>query len=319
MSAELPTKKEMTIKSILWVTGLSVLYLVLSAFFIGFKGDQVFLVLLFNVLYYITPTTRRFILGFLIFIVFWIIFDYMKIIPNYMVNDIHVQDLYLREKSWFGIAEGNSVLTPNEYADKHASLFCDLLSGFFYLNWVPVPLVFASFLFVTDKLNFLKFSLTFLLVNLLGFVVYYLYPAAPPWYVKEYGFDIIFNTPGHTGALSRFDNFFGVNIFGGLYSKSSNVFAAMPSLHSAYPVVVLYYGIKKRLGWVNILFVIFMLGIWFSAVYTSHHYVQDVMAGLICAIVGIILFNLLIRKSARFTKFLLAYRRKLEKSEKRAG
>ena len=36
------------------------------------------------------------------------------------------------------------------------------------------------------------------------------------------------------------DIIFDVNIFSGLYAKSSNVFAAMPSLHSAYPVIVLW-------------------------------------------------------------------------------
>jgi membrane-associated phospholipid phosphatase len=34
-----------------------------------------------------------------------------------------------------------------------------------------------------------------------------------------------------------------------------------------------------------------MVGIWFSAIYTSHHYVLDVLAGITCAIVGIALFS----------------------------
>jgi len=295
-------------KQVLWVSFFSLLYLALSVALIGFKTDQLFLVFLFNLMYYISFITRRFILGFLIFIVFWIIFDFMKIIPNYTVNDIHIKDLYLRERNWFGMIDGNLVLTPNEFADKYSLVSLDIISGFFYLNWVPVPLLFACYLFATDKLFFLRFSLTFLLVNLLGFAIYYLYPAAPPWYIKEYGFDLHFNTPGHTGALGRFDNYFDVKIFSNLYAKSSNVFAAMPSLHSAYPVVVFYYGIKKKLGLINVMFFVFMLGIWFSAVYTGHHYVQDVIAGFLCALGGIFLFNILIEKSERFKKFIFSYR-----------
>ncbi|MDQ6257861.1 hypothetical protein NO275_08405, partial [Campylobacter jejuni] len=80
-------------------------------------------------------------------------------------------------------------------------------------------------------------------------VIYYVYPAAPPWYVQLHGFDFLASTPGNTGGLERFDAFFGVDIFHSLYSKSSNVFAAMPSLHSSYPLIVLFYGIKYRLGW----------------------------------------------------------------------
>ena len=130
-------------------------------------------------------------------------------------------------------------------------------------------------------------------MNLLGFVIYYAYPAAPPWYVQQVGFGFHPLTPGNTAGLGRWDDLFHVRVFSGLYSKSSNVFAAMPSLHAAYPLTVLYYGIRCRLGWWNVLFAIIMAGIWFSAVYTGHHYVLDVLAGIGTGLCGIALFNLL--------------------------
>jgi len=34
-----------------------------------------------------------------------------------------------------------------------------------------------------------------------------------------------------------------------------------------------------------------MLGIWFTALYTSHHYLLDVLAGISCAAIGITVFN----------------------------
>jgi hypothetical protein len=82
----------------------------------------------------------------------------------------------------------------------------------------------------------------------LGFVVYYAYPAAPPWYIQVHGFNFHPLTQGNTAGLARFDKYFNVTIFKSIYSKGSNVFAAMPSLHSSYPVIVVYYGIKNRLG-----------------------------------------------------------------------
>jgi inositol phosphorylceramide synthase catalytic subunit len=36
-----------------------------------------------------------------------------------------------------------------------------------------------------------------------------------------------------------------------------------------------------------------MVGIWFAAVYSSHHYVLDVLAGITCGLVGVNLFNYL--------------------------
>jgi membrane-associated phospholipid phosphatase len=50
-----------------------------------------------------------------------------------------------------------------------------------------------------------------------------------------------------------------------------------------------------------------MVGIWFSAVYLSHHYVVDVLAGMLCATIGITLFNLLYTKAKWFNRFIDNY------------
>jgi membrane-associated phospholipid phosphatase len=277
-------------------------YVLLSWALIGFKTEQVYLVLGFNGLYFSSLSTRRFITGFSIFIAFWIIFDYMKAFPNYLYNTVHIETLYHAEKNAFGINVKGNILTPNEYWLQHRSTFLDILSGVFYLCWVPVPLAFAVYLFYKKRTAFLQFSLSFLMVNLVGFVIYYAYPAAPPWYVQQHGFGFIPGTPGNSAGLENFDRFFHAGIFQSLYSKSSNVFAAVPSLHAAYMLVVLFYGLKYRMGWVNILFAAIMAGIWFSAIYSSHHYVLDVLAGIACAIFGIALFQWLLLKSRFFNK-----------------
>jgi hypothetical protein len=285
-----------TIKTFLITTGISLGYLLLSHFLIGFRSDQIILVLIFNLNYYASKFSRKFILGFSIFIVYWIIFDYMKAFPNYTYHSVSISELYNLEKSIFGIHSNGLILTPNEYLKNHTHPYIDVVSGIFYLLWIPVPLVFAGFLFFKDRLQFLYFSFTFVLVNFLGFIIYYLYPAAPPWYIQVHGFGFIAHTPGNTGGLARFDHHMGIPIFASIYSKSSNVFAAMPSLHSSYPVIVLYYGLKNRLGAFNLFFGIVMLGIWFTAVYTSHHYVLDVLAGICCAWSGIYLFKYISRR-----------------------
>jgi hypothetical protein len=280
-----------TLKTFLVTSSISIGYLLLSHFLIGFKSDQLILVLIFNLNFYISKFSRKFILGFSIFIVYWIIFDFMKAFPNYEYHSVSTSALYNLEKSFFGIHSNGMILTPNEYLKNHTHAYVDVISGIFYLLWIPVPLFFAGYLFFKDRLQFVYFSSTFVLVNFIGFVIYYLYPAAPPWYIQLHGFNFIAHTPGNTGGLGRFDTQVGIPIFKSIYSKSSNVFAAMPSLHSSYPVIVLFYGLKNRLGAVNIFFTIVMLGIWFTAIYTSHHYVLDVLAGICCACIGIFMFN----------------------------
>ena len=292
MNDTISLKKELfTKKDILVTLTLSVIYLLLSALLLGFKSDQVVLILIFNSLYFASGTTRKFVLGFSIFIVYWILYDYMKAIPNYRYNSVSIEELYNLEKRFFGVIHNETILTPNEYFEIHATTLLDIASGLFYLMWIPVPLGFAAWLFFRNPEQFIFFSLTFVLVNLIGFVFYYLYPAAAPWYVQIYGFQFHPDTPGNTGGLIRFDQYFNTPVFQTIYTKGSNVFAAMPSLHASYPVIVLYYSLKNCRTSANILLAIVMLGIWFAAVYASHHYILDVLAGILCAAVGITLFN----------------------------
>ena len=303
--------KLITPKDLTFMGSISIAYLLMTSWLIGFKTDQLVLIAFINTLYFSTLATRKFVIAYAIFIFYWVLFDSMKAFPNYWFNKVHIQDLYLAEKSIFGIISHGVLLTPNEFAELHAISHMDLLAGLFYLTWVPVPLGFGFYLYLKNKEQFLEFALSFMLVNLIGFVIYYLYPAAPPWYVKEFGFDFIRDTKGNTAGLSRFDALTGVQIFTSLYSKSSNVFAAMPSLHSAYPVIVLYYGLKNKVGWVNVIFAVLMIGIWSSAIYSGHHYVLDVLAGIACALVSLILFQKVLLKTHAFNRFLQSYKAKI--------
>ena len=298
-------------RSIFPAAGFTILYLAISFLLIGFKTDQLWLAIFFNIFYFLSESTRKFIIGFSIFIVYWIIFDYMKAVPNYKFNQVHIIDLYNAEKSLFGIHTNGITITANEYWNANHSTVLDVLTGVFYLCWIPVPLAFAAWLFFKNKILFLQFSLSFVFINLIGFVIYYLYPAAPPWYLQQYGGHFLQGTPGNTAGLSRFDAFFNVSVFKNLYAKSSNVFAAMPSLHSSYPLLVLYYGIRNKAGLINIIFATVMIGIWFAAVYTSHHYILDVLAGIICAAAGIFLFDKVLMQSKGFINFLNKYLEKI--------
>ncbi|WP_295770359.1 phosphatase PAP2 family protein [uncultured Mucilaginibacter sp.] len=307
MSFAISKGAPVTFKNFLIVTLAAVSYLLASYFLVGFKSDQIVLIGIFYTLFYASEVTRKFVLGFSIFIVYWIIFDYMKAFPNYNYKAVHLSELYNFEKHLFGIKQAGTIVTPNEYWRIHGTTFLDILTGLFYLCWIPVPLGFAAYLFFTRKREFLYFSLTFVLVNLLGFVVYYTYPAAPPWYIQYHGFHFFKATPGNTAGLSKFDAYFGISLFKDIYSKGSNVFAAMPSLHSSYPLIVVYYGLKNKLGWANIFFITVTVGIWFAAVYTSHHYLLDVLAGITTAALGIALFNLIVTKSRVINGWLNRY------------
>jgi len=294
-------------KQSLLVVFLSILLLGLLSLLVGLRIEHVLLVGFYNFCFFIDSRTRKFVLAFTIFLVFGMLYDLMKAYPNYLVNHVDISPLYHFEKAVFGFTCHGQLLTPNEFFAQYPTPFLDILSGLFYINWIPVPLAFAGYFYLKNKQQFLHFSLTFLLVNVLGFCIYYIHPAAPPWYVNQNGFDLNLSIQGDAAGLIRFDNLVHLPVFESIYTRNSNVFAAMPSLHSAYPVVVFYYAVKNRLGRINWLLALFMAGIWFSAVYSGHHYITDVLAGIVCAVTGILIFQKILLKTGTFKNWILKY------------
>ena len=285
------------------------LWLAITATFVGFRPEHPLLAILVTALFCLHPQTKKLVIALMPFVVFAVSYDWMNICPNYKVNPIDVQGLYEAEKSLFGITTTSGVLTPNEYFNIHNCSFMDFWAGVFYLCWVPVPILFGlSLYFTKQRAVYLRFALVFLFVNLIGFCGYYIHPAAPPWYVMKYGFEPILNTPGDVAGLGRFDAMTGLSIFDFLYSRNSNVFAAVPSLHSAYMVIAFYYSLKAKYpNWLRFIFGVIMFGIWFTAIYSAHHYVIDAILGAGCAVLGIFLFEKVLLKWSPFNRFIQRY------------
>jgi membrane-associated phospholipid phosphatase len=239
----------------------------------------------------------------------------MKAWPNWQFNEVDIVPLYELEKKLFGININEIRITPNEYLIGHYTNFTDVVCGIFYLSWIPLPLLFAFYLYSKNKNLFLRFCLAFFIVNILGFIIYYVHPAAPPWYYESHGRILDVNTKGNAAGLLRIDHFFGVTLFEGIYSKGSNVFAAMPSLHASYPLVGLVYAILIKNKGMSIIFFIFMIGIWFSAIYLNHHYILDILAGICCGAIGIIILEKVLLKNKSFNKFLFGYERIISKNK----
>ena len=285
------------------------IWLVVTALFVGIRPEHPLLIALIAVLFCAHPQTKKLVIALLPFILFAVSYDWMNIVPNYKVNPIDVQGLYEAEKSLFGITTAAGTVTPNEYFAEHHCAFMDFWAGFFYLCWVPVPILFGLSLYFMKQRNlYLRFAIVFLFVNLIGFAGYYIHPAAPPWYVMKYGFEPILNTPGDVAGLGRFDEMTGLGIFDSLYSRNSNVFAAVPSLHSAYMVIAFYYSLKAKYpNFLRVIFGIIMLGIWFTAVNSAHHYIIDAILGASCSVLGIFIFEKILMKWGAFNRFITKY------------
>ena len=289
----------------------SMAFLLIQWAVVGLLPAQVFMVLLFNVLFLAHPVSRRLAVALLPFVAFEICYDWMRLYPNYKVNPIDIYGLYATELSLFGVVSEGVTMIPGEYFMLHHSALADLLAGFFYLCWVPGPMALGLWLLYKGEARwYLRFALCFLFVNFLGFAGYYLHPAAPPWYALQFGFEPDFSTPGNVAGLGRFDELIGVPVFQSIYVNNSNIFAAIPSLHAAYMLVATVYAVLSRRSWPLIAACAFItIGIWCTAVYSCHHYIVDVVLGIFTALIGIYFFESLLMRWPVFSRFVDRYTR----------
>ncbi len=286
------------------IAGLYLTWLMLA---IGVRSDHVLFITGVSVLFFASGFTRKLVLAFGFLLLYWLIFDSIRLFPNYEVNPLHIAEPYLLEKAWFGISTAEGILTPNEYWEQHRHVGLDIYTALVYLSWIPVPIAFSMHYFIRGRRDItVHYLFAFLLVSLIGLVFQYLYPAAPPWYVDLYGFEAHYDTPGNPGALINFDHYFGVTLFSGMYDMNGNVFAAIPSLHCAFPIILLYFAAAKRLrGWL-VVAILMMFSTWFAAVYTNHHYIIDVLLGILTGVMAVAIYHYFIRNT-RLYKWLDRY------------
>lgn len=254
----------------------------------GIQARHVLVGLLISFLAAYNEKTDHFLSYFLPFLLTGIVYDSMRYYYWWGIEgNVHVSEPYLAEKALFGINVGDKVLTPNEYFQQTNFKILDFFCGFAYLTFVFEYLGTGFALYFSRRLELLKvFGWCFFLVNVLGFATYYIYPAAPPWYVEHYGLGPAqMHIPSMPAGAARFDALFGTHFFNGMYSQSVDIYGAIPSLHVAYPLLVAWVAlVVKRLRIAAICFYVLMC---FSAVYLNHHYIIDIILGTIFALVSL--------------------------------
>jgi hypothetical protein len=234
-------------------------------------------------LYAYSPATKKLFLGIYPFGLVGLFYDTMRVVKDVGLSPqtVHLCDLRAYEMALFGVTVAGQRMTLHDWFQTHWSPAIDLLCAFPYAAFIFVCLAFAVWLYFRDYKRMLRFSWCFLALNVLGFVTYHLYPAAPPWYYHSHGCVIDMAARASEGPnLARVDAMLGVHYFSGMYGRASDVFGAMPSLHCAYAAILLVegWGILDK-GWraASAVFFVWMV---FAAVYLDHHWVLDAVAGV---------------------------------------
>jgi len=212
-----------------------------------------------------------------------LVYDAMRFVKNVGLTPerVHLCDLRALEMRLFGVNEDGIRETLQDYFQAHHLTALDLICAVPYGTFLFVTIGFAVFLYRKDYSAMQRFGWSFLLVNIAGFITYHVYPAAPPWYFHAHGCSVDLASHASAGAnLTRVDAMIGTPFFAGLYGRSNDVFGAVPSLHVAYPGLILLFGWPNLKAPGRVLAVLFLVTMAFGAVYLDHHWVIDVLLGL---------------------------------------
>lgn len=168
--------------------------------------------------------------------------------------------------------------------DPHDLRPWDYLVWFTYMSHFFTSFIVAGVLWKRDHARFRRFVPIFVGLTFLGYLTYVLYPAMPPWLASQTGhiapitriIPVVWNHVGVHGAAAVFT--------GG--NKFDNNIAAMPSLHAAYPMLLLLFFWKRARRPLRTVLVVYVLAMAFTLVYTGEHFVIDEVVGWTYAVVA---------------------------------
>jgi hypothetical protein len=169
--------------------------------------------------------------------------------------------------------------------------------------------IIAAVLWKRNHERFRRFIALFVGLTFVGYLGYVFYPAMPPWMASQAGQIVptlgrvapytalpvspsyLAASTGYGGATTRIVplvwQHVGLKTAAALFTNGSdfaNNVAAMPSLHAAYPMLILLFFWSRARRPVRVLLVGYVLAMAFSLVYTGEHFVADEFAGWACAV-----------------------------------
>ena len=238
-------------------------------------------------LYLVHPASRQLVLLASPLLLKEVIFDSLRYIPFDWLQPIHVAQPYLLERSLFGVTCGGSLVLINECMMAYASGFGDLLFGLTYHLLEPIAYLSLILLWKLHSMEKAQsYATAFLLMNLFAFVTYLFYPAAAPWYVNLHGFaPPVAGILGDPAGLSRLDSLLGTSLSANIYGASPFVFGAIPSMHAGITMMSLLYFLHLKKRW-SIGMGTYVVVMWVGALYLQHHYLIDVLLGILYALVA---------------------------------
>jgi PAP2 superfamily len=161
----------------------------------------------------------------------------------------------------------------------------DYLATLVYLSHFVVALTVGIVLWFRAYPLFRRFRVLFLTVTFAGFVTYVVYPAIPPWMASRRH-----DMPHAVRIVRAMWLELGLTDVAAVFGEKSKYafpVGALPSLHAAWPFLLLVFFWPIAGRWRAVL-VAYALAMAFTLVYTGDHFVFDVLLGWTYVIVAVV-------------------------------
>ena len=204
-------------------------------------------------------------------------------------------DLSLPVRQWVGITphiwpqlnadrivfgELPTISLQHALYDARSHHWYDYVAFFTWLSHFFVTLLVLALLWKLSYQRFRHYRALVVTLATAGFVTYVLFPAVPPWLAAVYGsiepvhrtIAPMWGVVGIAPAQALFET------RGEFYNQE----AAIPSLHAAYPMLLLlfFWGAGR---WARAGLITYALAMAFTLVYSGEHYVADIIIGWLYA------------------------------------
>lgn len=200
---------------------------------------------------------------------------------------VHVADLADLERSVFGVVP--SAWLQDRLVDGSPHWWDAVAALVYVTHFVTIPLVTALAWFCWRPVfrRWIAAVIAFTVVGMGGYVVV---PSAPPWLASEQG--VIADIDRISALGWDYLHLDGVAWLTASGQAGSNPVAAVPSLHAGAALLVVLFVWSRPGRVARAALAAYVLAMALTLVYTGEHYVVDVVAGWLTAVVAVLVARL---------------------------
>lgn len=236
---------------------------------------------------------RLFLRDWIPFIGLFLAYELMRGYADDFGASIHVADFIAIDKFLF-LGHLPTQVLQDLFHPATGTDWLAIVATIFYFLHFPLPLAVGFFLWLRQRRVYYDFVAAIILLSMAAFVTYLVLPVGPPWYAADHG---LLNGPNGVPTITylkstafdeiaRFFGFQGNYLYSyAMYDINPNDVAAFPSLHAAYPTLAFLFT-RRAFGRVGYLMLGYAGCVWFAVIYLGDHYLIDVLAGILYAVIA---------------------------------